>query len=125
MLKTFAALRNAVVRMAGKTGDMEFEDAVPDFLTLAETRIEREMRWKHGTIPPLTTDAPTNFLLESAPDVYLYGTLVEAMPFLPGNEMAQVFEPRFQTALDEYRRADDLARFGRARVRHEPTIHRY
>jgi hypothetical protein len=117
MLKTYAALKNAVVRMAGKTGDMEFEDAVPDFVTLAETRIEREMRWKHGEIPALSTSTTTNFLLEAAPDVYLYGTLVAAVPFLRGDERVQAFEQLFQNAMDEYRRADDLSRFGRRQVR--------
>ena len=33
-------------------------------------------------LTPLVDDADTNFLLKKAPDIYLYGTLLQAAPYL-------------------------------------------
>ena len=42
------------------------------------------------TIPPLTEDNPTNWLLTRAPDVYLYGALVEASAWdVDGDKLPQ------------------------------------
>lgn len=35
----------------------------------------------YGRLTPLTTDTPTNWLITKAPEVYLYGALLEAMLF--------------------------------------------
>jgi hypothetical protein len=52
--------------------------------------IEIEMVY-YGKIPALTNVNTTNWLLTKAPDVYLYGALVHAAPFLMDDQRIPVF----------------------------------
>jgi hypothetical protein len=52
--------------------------------------IEIEMVY-YGKIPALTDVNTTNWLLTKAPDVYLYGALVHAAPFLMDDQRIPVF----------------------------------
>jgi hypothetical protein len=45
----------------------------------------------YGKIPALSTANTTNWLLTKAPDVYLYGALVHAAPFLMDDQRIPVF----------------------------------
>jgi hypothetical protein len=44
-----------------------------------------------STIPPLSEENPTNWLLTRAPDIYLYGALTHAAPFLDDDERLGVW----------------------------------
>jgi len=57
-------------------------------------------------VPALSDAAPTNWLLSSAPDVYLYGALMAAGPFLRDNEALVTFKALFDEALEGIRVAD-------------------
>lgn len=50
-------------------------------------------------IPSLASN-PTNWLLTLAPDAYLYGTLLEAMPYTKEDERIQVWLAGFSSAID-------------------------
>lgn len=52
--------------------------------------VEIEMVY-YGKIPALSNVAPTNWLLAKAPDVYLYGALTHAAPFLLDDQRIAVF----------------------------------
>jgi hypothetical protein len=52
--------------------------------------IEIEMIY-YGKIPALTDNNTTNWLLTKAPDVYLYGALTHAAPFLMDDQRISVF----------------------------------
>lgn len=52
--------------------------------------VEIEMVY-YGKIPALSNAAPTNWLLAKAPDVYLYGALTHAAPFLLDDQRIGVF----------------------------------
>jgi len=52
-------------------------------------------------LPPLSESAPTNRVLTEAPDLYLYGALLEAEPFLEHDERAPLWERRFEAAIAE------------------------
>jgi hypothetical protein len=52
--------------------------------------IEIEMIY-YGKIPALTDSNTTNWLLTKAPDVYLYGALTHAAPFLMDDQRISVF----------------------------------
>lgn len=53
-------------------------------------------------IPPLASNS-TNWLLALAPDAYLYGTLLQAAPFLRDAEMLQVWSGGYTSALEALR----------------------
>ncbi len=53
--------------------------------------------------PRLSEAAPVNPVLAEHPDLYLFGALAEAAPFLRDGEMLAVFAARFDAALTEAR----------------------
>ena len=54
-------------------------------------------------IPTLTDSATTNWLLDSHPDIYLFGTLAEAEPFLKNDERIPIWLGRLDKALTDLR----------------------
>ena len=83
--------------------------ARPRYFTVFGTEIELaptpdanytiEMVYRQN-IPALASNS-TNWLLTAAPDLYLYGALLEAMPYLKDDERIQIWGLGFKTALDE------------------------
>ena len=57
-------------------------------------------------VPALSDANPTNWLLSSAPDVYLYGSLMSAGPFLRDSEALVTFKTLFDEALEAIRVGD-------------------
>jgi len=59
----------------------------------------------YGKVPELTTSETTNWLLTKAPDLYLYGSLVHASPFLMDDQriptFASMYSTRFEALNDE------------------------
>jgi hypothetical protein len=52
-------------------------------------------------IPALSDSATTNWLLTNHPDIYLFGTLVEAEPYLKNDERMPMWSARLSKALEE------------------------
>lgn len=52
-----------------------------------------------ANLPGLTSSNPTNWLLSLAPDLYLYGALLEASPYLQFDERIAVWGSAMQSAL--------------------------
>lgn len=61
-------------------------------------------------IPALSANA-TNWLLTSHPDVYLYATLTEAMPYMMDDARIAIWAGAAQSAMDAVEAADEQARF--------------
>jgi hypothetical protein len=61
-------------------------------------------------IQPLASDNQTNWLTQNAPNAMLYGTLLQAMPFLK-NDQRQIFQEKYKEAMDALK-AEDLLRLG-------------
>ena len=61
-------------------------------------------------IPALTALAPTNDILTDAPDVYLYGSLLEAEPFLQNDARVQLWATAFQQAITDIQEQDEKDR---------------
>lgn len=62
-------------------------------------------------ITPLSGGAPTNSVLTNSPDLYLYGTLAEAEPYLEHDERVPLWKEAFEAALTEeniYRESQEL-----------------
>jgi hypothetical protein len=65
-------------------------------------------------LPALSPSQPSNWLLAAAPDVYLYGSLLEAAPFLMSDERLPVWSAAFEAALRSLVDADAAGRSGGA-----------
>ena len=55
-------------------------------------------------IPALTSTNTSNWLLTLAPDLYLYGTLLETAPYLKEDERIQTWATGLTTTLDSLNR---------------------
>ena len=65
-------------------------------------------------IPQLGTEVTeftTNWLLDSHPDIYLYGSLMQSAPYLQADERIGVWAGKFQQVLEQLKTSDEKARF--------------
>lgn len=69
----------------------------------------------------LSEAAPTNAVLRDYPDLYLFGSLVEAAPYLRDVELLSLFAARFEAALVEVRAKESRHR-SLARLSVEPVL---
>lgn len=61
---------------------------------------------------PLSNSNTTNLVLAEAPDIYLYGALLRAAPYLEHDERIQIWQAFFETAvaeLDDKRQREETA----------------
>jgi hypothetical protein len=61
-------------------------------------------------IAPLSSTNQTNWLTQNAPNAMLFGTLLQAMPFLK-NDQRQIFQQKYTESLQSLK-AEDVARVG-------------
>lgn len=83
------------------TGQPAFFSVMGDEIELAPTpdaNYTIEMVYRK-TVPPLSANAD-NWLLLLAPDIYLYGALLEATPYMKEDARIQTWMLGFKTALD-------------------------
>lgn len=71
----------------------------------------------YAKIPALTSGAPTNWLMTKAPEVYLYGSLMEAGAFVANRDDVASWAALYQKAIDDLQNADVMARYAKAGVR--------
>ena len=64
----------------------------------------------YGRIPALTNLEPTNWLLRDAPDVLLYGSLLQSAPYLADDARITVWAGLYQTAIDALNTENEKAR---------------
>ncbi len=60
---------------------------------------------------PALADNTTNWLLDSHPDIYLYGSLLQSAPYLQADERIGVWAGKFQQILEQLKTSDEKARF--------------
>ena len=65
----------------------------------------------------LSDQNPSNWLLESHPDAYLYGALQHSAPFLRDDDRLPVWAAKFANVVRELGGADERALFGNAKLR--------
>jgi len=58
-------------------------------------------------IQPLSSETQTNWLTQNAPNAMLYGTLLQAMPFLK-NDQRQIFQQKYTEAMQVLKQEDQL-----------------
>jgi len=62
-------------------------------------------------IPSLSDSTTYNWLLQDSPDVYLYGSLLHAAPYLLDDSRIQVWSSLYQNALGSLQKSSDDTRF--------------
>lgn len=82
-----------------------------DFAPPPSGSYEVEMIY-YAAIPSLSDAAPTNWLLTAAPDLYLYGALVQSAPYLREDERAAVWGPLREKLISDLILADEGASYG-------------
>lgn len=87
----FYAIDGGNIRVSGNTGS----------LTLSY----------YAKFPALGPTTASNWLLANAPDAYLFGSLVEAEPYLYNDARMAMWKERGDNALISIQQADDQARF--------------
>lgn len=75
----------------------------------------------YRTLPVLTDGNTSNWLLSAAPDVYLYGSLVQSAPYLAHDERAAVWAGLYQSAIDGVQETSDRAKWGGTDMRVRPA----
>jgi hypothetical protein len=58
-------------------------------------------------LQPLSSTNQTNWLTQNAPNAMLYGTLLQAMPFLK-NDQRTIFQQKYQEAMAVLKTEDQL-----------------
>lgn len=67
----------------------------------------------------LSNTVTSNWLLESSPDAYIYGALLQAAPYLQDDARAPVWQGLYQSAIEALKSAD-VQSFGVLRTRTRP-----
>ena len=65
----------------------------------------------------LADSAPTNWLVLNAPDLYLYGTLLQAEPFLMNDERVPLWERGVRQVINDLQQQDDKDRHSGSEMR--------
>jgi hypothetical protein len=63
----------------------------------------------YAKLTKLSSTVATNWLLAQAPDVYLYGALMQAAPYLKDDERITIWATMYTRGLEELQVADDRA----------------
>ena len=71
----------------------------------------------YKTFDGLSDAAPTNWVILNAPDVYLYGTLLQAEPFLMNDQRITVWERGLRQAIADLQEQNDKDRHSGSELR--------
>lgn len=65
----------------------------------------------HARLPELSDANPTNWLLRRNPDIYLYGALLQASPYLDKDKRIPVWSSLYESAIEELNVQSERAEF--------------
>ena len=71
----------------------------------------------YAKIPALSGSNTSNWLLEKAPDIYLYGALLEAAPYLDDDARVQVWGGLLEQSMNAIQIESDRAKTGSSSIR--------
>ena len=75
----------------------------------------------YSKIPNLTDVSPTNWLMNSSPDIYLYGSLLQSAPYLVDDSRIPVWASMYQKLVKDLEIADQKARVGDSTLKMKAT----
>jgi hypothetical protein len=83
---------------------------------------EYQMQLQYYAKTPALSDSNTdNWLLSDAPDIYLYGALVQAAPYLNDDARVQTWAALYSAAMQSMQKASDDTRFAGSGLRMRVT----
>jgi len=85
----------------------DLTDQIPTFIELCEAKLQR----KFFDVTTLSASVSTNWMLTNNPDVYLYGALLEAQPYLMDDARIATWAQIFDRVIAEVRYPSSLANF--------------
>ena len=71
----------------------------------------------YGKTPALSASNTYNWLLQDAPDAYLYGALVQSAPYLQDDARTQVWASLYTNAIQSLQKSSDETRFAGSGLR--------
>jgi len=71
----------------------------------------------YKALAALSDDDPTNWAILNAPDLYMYGTLLQAEPFLMNDERVPLWERGFRQAISDLQEQDNKDRHSGSEMR--------
>ena len=104
---------------AANTGTPEVYTIIADelqFGPIPATAQTVEMLF-YQSFQALSDANPTNWVITNAPDVYLYGSLMEAEPFIMNDARVQLWATGFQTAVGDIQEQDNKDRHSGSALR--------
>ena len=81
-----------------------------------DSAIEYTMTY-YKALTSLSDDDPTNWALLNAPDLYLYGTLLQAEPFLMNDDRVPLWERAFRQTIADLQEQDNKDRHSGSEMR--------
>ena len=75
----------------------------------------------YQSIPELTDSNTYNWLLQDSPDVYLYGSLIQAAPYLNDDARTQTWAALYSSAMQSLQKASNDTRFAGSGLRMRVT----
>jgi hypothetical protein len=79
-----------------------------EFIPTPDSEYQGELTY-YAKIPPLSDSNTSNWLLAYAPDLYLYGALVEAEPYLKNDERVALWGELYLRVIADIEVADERA----------------
>jgi hypothetical protein len=101
-ITNYSNLQDAIENYLART---DLNTVIPDFIALAEAKLKRRFR----DVTSLSVSNTSNWLLTAHPDVYLYGSLLEAQPYLMDDARITVWAQIFETVVAQVRRPNSSA----------------
>lgn len=99
----------------GATGRPKWAAMVGSELLLVpapDTTYTAELIYIADITPLVSASGGVNWVLQSHPDIYLYGCLSEAEPYLKNDDRLPLWQSRYKEALEELRLHQERAEYG-------------
>ena len=91
-ITTYSSLKTSIANYLNRE---DLTSVIPDFISLTEAKLSR----RYKDVTPLSDLNTSNWLLAAHPDVYLYGALVEASPYLMEDERTSIWAQLYAAAI--------------------------
>jgi len=107
------------IHAGSKTGKPEVYTVIGDNISLGPTpdAVYTTSMLYYKTFAALSDSSPTNWVITNAPDVYLYGTLLEAEPFLMNDARVQLWATALTESINTLQEQDNKDRHSGSALR--------